>query len=1248
MSPDPGPLAPFAPRLAAEWMRDEPDLRHRTIEGTMVFADISGFTRLTERLARQGKEGAELLSDTLDLTFATLLAPAFEDGADLLKWGGDAVLLLFRDEDHAPRAARAAHRMRASLRTLVRDRALPVHAPLRMSIGIHSGAFDAFLVGDPASHRELIVTGHAITRLVEVEQVCGAGQILLSSATAARLPPRLLGDVVDVEGAPARLLRSAPDAGTSPKHTQDGHGVDTIPPGIRAHLEAGGGPPEHRPVAVAFVQFGGIDRLLTDEGEDAAADAVHEVVVAVQRACLEHGVTFFESDIAADGGKIMLTAGAPRSAGRDAERMLRAALAIAGYAGALAVRVGVNAGHVFSGELGPAVRRTYSVKGDAVNLAARLLGRANAGQTVATEQVIGQSRVDVDGEPLPPFLVKGKKVPVHAVVVRDVQADRASLGATRFVGRAEELAVLTDALAAAAEGSGSVVDIVGEPGIGKSRLVSEIAVPPGTRTFLTTVSSYDTATPYAAVGMLLRSVLEIGAHDTVEVAIARLTARVEGSVPDLIPWLPLLGVPLDLELPPTREVAELDEKFRRGRIEDTTVALLGALLDGPTQFVFEDAHVMDEASGSLLHRLEGEAHRRPWCVIITRRDFPEGVVPLVDGPRDRRIELAAIPPDSALELLESAGAAAGSRRILEAMAERAHGNPLFLTALATSAAGAGESNDLPASVEALLLVEIDSLASADRALLRLAAVLGTRFDKDLLVRLHPEPADVVVERLTGFVHPADGGDLEFRHAMVRDVAYAGLPYRLRRELHQRVADTLESAADRVASSDLLSLHFHAAGLHERAWPYSVQAGEDARAKYAYGQAAAFFERALESASHLPELPASERSAAQVSLGDSLDMAGDAGGALLALRRARRDLRGDVVATAEILHKEASIVLRLGRFRSALAQLTRGLRRLDGVEGTAADAVRARLATRYGFCLHLQRRDGEAVRWGRRSVEWAEAAGDQEVLAQAFNALHLAYGASSLEEDRPYGQLALDLYTQLGDLSGQARTLNNLAGDAYTKGSWGQAIDGFAHAAESFHRLGDDANAANALYNQADVLVAQRRYEEALPALRAALPLARRVDDEELVGLVLRELARAEAGTGDQAGAWPLFEQARTVLSGLDLATEVVLLDAARAEALADAGELDRALDRIDQTIAAADAKASETLPRLHRIRAQSLIAQGRHEQAAAAAREGLARSTETYGGYERALLSLTLADATQDRVMRAEARRVLVDLGVAW
>ena len=147
--------------MAVAWLRDSPDEAWKAIDGTLAFVDISGFTALTERLAKQGKVGAEQMSDILNGMFADLLSVAYRDGAGLVKWGGDAVLLMFQGPDHAARAARATYGMRERLATIGRIGKGKSKVVLRMSVGIHSGTFHYFLVGDPEIHRELIISGPA-------------------------------------------------------------------------------------------------------------------------------------------------------------------------------------------------------------------------------------------------------------------------------------------------------------------------------------------------------------------------------------------------------------------------------------------------------------------------------------------------------------------------------------------------------------------------------------------------------------------------------------------------------------------------------------------------------------------------------------------------------------------------------------------------------------------------------------------------------------------------------------------------------------------------------------------------------------------------------------------------------------------------------------------------------------------------------------------------------------------------------
>ena len=152
-------LAPYLPRLVIDWVADAPARRYLSVDGTIAFVDVSGFTKLSEALAKHGKIGAEELAATIGQCFSPLLAIAYANGGRLLKFGGDALLLLFSGEEHQARACRAAFEMRRALRVVGRLTVLGHHVTLRMSVGIHSGLFDMFLVG--RSHRELVVAGPA-------------------------------------------------------------------------------------------------------------------------------------------------------------------------------------------------------------------------------------------------------------------------------------------------------------------------------------------------------------------------------------------------------------------------------------------------------------------------------------------------------------------------------------------------------------------------------------------------------------------------------------------------------------------------------------------------------------------------------------------------------------------------------------------------------------------------------------------------------------------------------------------------------------------------------------------------------------------------------------------------------------------------------------------------------------------------------------------------------------------------------
>ncbi len=1153
-----GLLLPYVPRLLGRWAPTGDDDRHMCVTGSVAFVDISGFTRLTERLARKGKLGAEEMSDILSATFAGLLDEARDDGADLIKWGGDAVLLLFQGADHALRAARAAHRMRATLRGIGRLPTASGTVVLRMSVGVHSGDFDFFLVGDPDIHRELLISGPAASTTAEIEAAAAAGQIGLSRSTAALLEPRHLGPAL-LDG---RLLRSAPTPGYVASEEPAAKAIDplgVLPPPIRTHLLSESAEPEHRLITVAFVQFSGTDDLIISVGPAALAEALDDVVRNVQHACADHDVTFFETDINRDGGKIMLTAGAPRSADHDEERMLRVARQILDRAGRLPLRIGINRGHVFAGDFGPSFRRTFSVKGDAINLAARVMGKAVPGQALATTEVVARSQTLFRTTELAPFTVKGKSKPVHAVAVGDlIGARHEERVALPLVGRSEEMAVVGRALADLRAGHGCLLDIVGEAGIGKSRVVTEMLAGVEDLAVVTApCEQYESATAYFPFRRLLRDVLGLEAGAAPDEVATRLMDRVAADAPGLVPWLPLLGLPMDVEMASTREIDELDDQFRKTRLEDVVTELLGSLLKEPTMLVIEDAHAIDESSADLLQRLAADVRDRPWLIVVTRREEPTGFVP-PPGARVTSLHPAPLTPEAALHLVRDALEDHPlPAQALADLARRGGGNPMFLEALARAAGRSGSVADLPESVEALVTSQIDRLHPADRSALRYAAVLGVMVDEAALDTLLEEqevrvPAGAM-HRLGDFLVREGPGGLRFRSGLMRDVAYEGLPFRRRQVLHDQVSRTIERASTTPESQcEVLSLHFFHAGRHDKARRYSLLAGERALAKYAQGEAIEFFSRAARSSVHTDTEPA-EVARVYEKLADAQWLVGLPREAAEAYALARKKLTGDAVGIAGIIEKEARIDQRRRKHTVALRRISRGLHELEGMTGPAADMARSHLARRYADSRFRQGRVDDALHWAERAARYAEESVDKFTLAAAYEVLNHVYAGSGRDEPLPYGRLALQAYTELGDLRHQGWCLNNLAAQDVTAGRWNESLADFRRAADLFRRIGDTAAEGNAIYNRAEILVRQCRYDEALDLLPGVLRIARAVEDEELVALVQREQARALAGRGDVDQAVTLLADARSRFTALDEPDEVTSTDLALAEVLQDAG-----------------------------------------------------------------------------------------------
>jgi class 3 adenylate cyclase/tetratricopeptide (TPR) repeat protein len=650
---------------------------------------------------------------------------------------------------------------------------------------------------------------------------------------------------------------------------------------------------ERKQVTVLFADLKGSMELLAERDPEEARQLLDPVLERMMDAVHRYEGTV--NQVMGDG--IMALFGAPLAHEDHAVRACYAALAmqtsVQHYAAdvqrtrgvPIHIRVGLNSGEVVVRSIGSDLHMDYTAVGQTTHLAARMEQLARPGTTLLTVDTLRLAEGYVEVKPLGPVPVKGLPEPIEiyellrAGPVRSRLHAAAARGLTRFVGREGELEQLRQALRRAGGGHGQVVAIVGEPGVGKSRLVWEATHSPRIHGWLILQAgsvSYGKATSYLPVIELLKSYFAIEDRDGPRAVCEKLTGKLltldraqEGSLPAL---LSLLDVPTD---DPQWETLDPPQRRRR-TLEAVKRLLLRESQAQPLLLVFEDLHWIDAEPQALLDGLVESLPAVRLLLLVNYR--PEYQHQWGSRTYYTQLRLNPLPPQSAEELL---GALLGPDPGLESLKclliTRTEGNPFFLEesmrALAESGSLQGERGtyrlahplptvEIPATVQAVLAARIDRLLPADKALLQMASVVGKDVQLTLLQAI-AEPAEDELHAAIGRLQAAEFlyeasffPELEytFKHALTHEVAYESLLQERRRAIHRQIVATLEELyPDRLAEHvDVLAHHAVRGEVWNKALAYCRQAGEKAMTRSAYREAVGYVEQALSALTHLPE------------------------------------------------------------------------------------------------------------------------------------------------------------------------------------------------------------------------------------------------------------------------------------------------------------------------------------------------------------------------------------------------------------
>ena len=1211
-------LEPYVPPVAAHWEDHAPGSLHRVVDGSLVFVDISGFTALSERLAQRGRIGAEELTTVLDRVFGQMLQAAHSRGGALLKFGGDALLILFQSEDHPLQACAATLDMRSTLRQASKERTSVGKINLSMSSGIHSGPIDLFLVGD--SHRELIVTGPAATSATLMEGTADAGEIVVSGGTRDRVPVEFAGRRKGEGWLLSKRNIDAPTHALIASAETDDDTLDRfVPTRLVPLLRSGAIDSEHRTATIGFLKFKGVDALLSERGAGAVADALDEIVRTVQHAAATEEVTFLASDIDADGGKMILAAGVPVSQHDDEGRMLRTARAILDSAPELTVRMGVGRGHVFAGNVGASFRKTYTVMGDTVNLTARLMAAAGPGQLYVAPSVLDHSATLFRTEALEAFQVKGKQEAVHAYLVHEEVGVRPPElhHELPFHGRTAELDMIVGIVTTCARiGKGGTLTISGAVGVGKSRLIAEVLDRcPGLAQVLIQAEPNGADSPYWALRDPLRRLLGIERATQDEMAI-RMARSLERSAPHLVSALPLIADVLQITVEDTEDTAAIEPRFRPERTAEAIIDLLAAIHDEPLVVVAEDGQWLDAASHALLVRIGEAAASRPWTVIVTARVSDTDFTPVGDEVRlvpldDDTIRAIAIEATAAAPLLPHS---------LERVVTRAGGSPLFLAEILNVISSTGSADELPDSLDAVVSTEIDTLPPMTRRLLRYSSVLGRSFRREVLAEfLAPDLIEFDTDReeeLARFLEPDADTRMRFRHAVVHEIAYQGLSYRRRRELHARAGEVIERmAADAPDSAaEALAFHYSEAGAYEKVWHYAQIAGDKAKHAYANVEAATHYQRSIEAAGHLQTPDTGLVAELWIRLSDVRELAGQMEEARDALSHALRVANGGPSRRADILLRRAGTWLNSGNLTQAKRSITLGRK---GLRPESSPTHLARSAQLDAFEASIHATAGDPVRaakLARKAIDRATKTNQEEALARAYSVLDWANFVMGEEEPRR-GPDAIEIYQRIGQLERSVSVMNNLGAFAYLEGNWDEAIEWYEKSLDAARRSGNVVDTAIARANIAEVMIGQGRYQQAMPLLAEARRIYEAANARHFMPLVELLEARVQIGIGN-------FDEAAMGLTSV-LGSEAGgqespwsgEISVALAEALIRDGRTEAAMTQLDEIESSGSASRATVL----RLRGLGADSSGDVERALDLLEEAARSATEAASLYEELL-----------------------------
>lgn len=868
-------------------------------EAAVLLADIVASTLLSESLATYGPRGIDQLNQTLNAIFTPLVNAVDRFGGDVSHFTGDAVTCMWPVEEAqgapTPRqailqACAAGLEAQSILQELDAVETATGPQTPAMRLGMGYGPVEVTILGN-RTHQKWVLSGPAVRAAIYSEAMASPNRLCLHSSVLEQLEDSVM---VSSEGVLVDIHTPVSPSPIRPAVVDDEALHPFIHPVLLSRELAGPQEfvAEFRPVTPMFIGCAPTTSSRT------LSTWVNDWAQAVLLDVGRFGGWLSNVDVRDREVVILAQFGAPVAHEDDERRAVACALALRENMAALfpnlQLRIGITRGRLFAGTIGAPQRHDYTLIGDEINLAARLMQMAEPGQIIVSQQVRDATEEEVHFDDLGAVHVRGKleTVPVYAVLGQHHQEEGIVgqyLSHTEMpIGRGRELEAAMSVTERAQAADAQVLILSGEAGIGKSYLVAEVLrrwVARGGQATAGACLSFARETPYLPWRWIVATCCGLVSGMDREMQLeemAHTLARLSPPESDPFYWsfrLPLLAEVLGMDVPDNDLTLGLRGQVRR----DNTFATIQAVLESrasqsPLLVLIEDAHWADNLSLRLVAQAARDLLQARLLFILVRRPLPlplprpwEEIQQL---PNYTSIALSELTPGASRALVGTClGGAAVPDELAEIVFERTHGHPFFTTELVRMFQGIGciqydggsfifnrQRADLlrfPDTVEGVIRARVDQLDEGNRLTLKVASVIGQSFPYRVLAGVYPTEIEHtqlrahldILEKLGLTTLEQTTPELEyiFKHSITRDVVYESLAFGQRLQLHAEVAQWYEEQyADNLEPYyALLAYHYGQAEQREHELYYLLLAADHATRAHAMAEAVRHYEHALE-------------------------------------------------------------------------------------------------------------------------------------------------------------------------------------------------------------------------------------------------------------------------------------------------------------------------------------------------------------------------------------------------------------------